>query len=167
MFKAIERTEVTVSPTGDVSPSNAHAFEGSGEEGHTSDSRSVDSSHMLGKEEQTSGEKNLHPSTSNVVLMKSNDLLSTTTDMTKIESFKNRMCYLDSNQGDLAEKYLAENLKSEIWVALLGYKDKDSLYPSCQGISFTEESHVSDLTPRQMCDMLMFLHELGNNRGLE
>ena len=50
----MEKTFVTVEPTGHVSPSDAHASDGSGEEGHTSDSEFVDSSHTLGNEEQTS-----------------------------------------------------------------------------------------------------------------
>ena len=74
----IEKTDVTDSQVDDVPPSDADASDGSEGEVQTSDSESVDSSHTLGNEEQTSIKKtNHHPSNQNVMLWKSSDRKST------------------------------------------------------------------------------------------
>ena len=162
---AIAKTVVTDSQVDDVPPPGAHASDGSEEGAHTSDSESVDSSLTSGSEEQTSLKK-LRSSNSQVVLLKAQDLLDKTSDVSKIENFGNKVSHMNDDDGSLASNFLSENLKSQIMVTLLAYQGSPRLLASCRGISLVEESQVEDLTPKQIFDMLMFLHELGNDRGV-
>ena len=162
---AIDKTVVTDSQVDDVSPPDAYASDGSEEGAHTSDSESVDSSLTSGSEEQTSLKKH-RSSNSQVMLLKAHDLLDKTSDVSKIENFGNKVSHMNSDDGSLASNFLSENLKSQIMVTLLAYQGSQRLLASCRGISLEEESQVEDLEPKQIYDMLMFLHELGNDRGV-
>ena len=82
----IQKTVVTKSQADEVSLSDEDASDSSEEGVHTSDSESVDSSRTSGSEEQTSLKKS-RASNSNVMLLKSTDLLDKTSDVAKIEAF--------------------------------------------------------------------------------
>ena len=130
---AIVETVVTDSQVDDVPPPDAHASDGSEEGAHTSDSESVDSSLTAGSEEQTSLKKH-RSSNSQVMLLKAHDLLDKTSDVSKIETFGNKVSHMKRDDGPLASNFLSENLKSQIIVTLLGYEGSQSLHPSCRGI---------------------------------
>ena len=149
---AIAKTVVTDSQVDDVPPPGAHASDGSEEGAHTSDSESVDSSLTSGSEEQTSLKKH-RSSNSQVMLLKSHDLLDKTSDVSKIETFGNKVSHMNSDDGSLASNFLSENLKSQIMVTLLAYQGSQRLLASCRGISLEEESQVEERLGRFRCPL--------------